>query len=270
MFEEHGFSVGLPDNLVHLPRLLEILKIKLDHLQCFYCEHIFKSTKVLKEHMRKKKHWRIPQSKPLYDQFYIVTYSSADTEHSALEDPEDEAIDGEEEEWVGWDEDDDESSADPALCIYCPSTFRSPPLCFSHMAKEHGFDFFKLKASLSLSPYQCISWLNYARQCFAAASCINCDLVLDSKSALLAHMNSEGHFHPPTDSRVFTDQSYVYHLPDQHLHHTLLHRGTDTNTTRSSFTLPISRFIIPTLEGDILLTGVDEDEESEAEEPELK
>lgn len=210
MFEEHGFSVGLPDNLVHLPRLLNILKTKLDHLQCFYCEHIFKSTKVLKEHMRKKKHWRIPQSKPLYDQFYIVTYSSADTEQTAVEDPEDEAVDDEEEEWVGWNDDDDsDTSTDRALCIYCPSTFHTPDQCFTHMSTEHGFDFFKHKHALSLSSYQCISWLNCARRSFNATLCIVCNQLFESSTALLSHMAEQNHFHPPKDSNVFNDQSYV-------------------------------------------------------------
>lgn len=209
MFEEHGFSVGLPDNLVHLSRLLEILKIKLEHLQCFYCEHIFKSAKVLKEHMRKKKHWRIPQSKPLYDQFYIVSYSNADMEQSEQEDPEDEPVDDGDEEWQGWDEDDAESAVDQARCLYCLSSFRFPRDCFSHMEKEHGFDFFKLKSDLALTPYQCIAWLNYARKCFEESSCIYCSSSFDSKSQLLAHMNSQNHFHPSRDSAVFTDQRYV-------------------------------------------------------------
>lgn len=210
MFEEHGFSVGLPDNLVHLPRLLNILRIKLEHMQCFYCEYIFRTTKLLKEHMRKKKHWRIPQSRPLYDRFYLVTYSNVDMEPYNVEDPEDENEDtAEDEEYQGWDEDERDGPKDMAQCIYCPSSFESPRLCFQHLSSEHKFDFFRFKTSLGLTPYQCIALLNYARKCSKELKCMTCDVNHATSESLLAHMRDENHFHPPIDSPVFTDPSYV-------------------------------------------------------------
>lgn len=207
MFDEHGFSVGLPDNLVHLPRLLEILKIKLDHLQCFYCEHIFKSAKVLKEHMRKKKHWRIPQQRPLYDQFYLINYS-----HDVLNDKDEEndiveEFDDENEEWQDWNEDD--PSADLALCIYCESALPTPDACFDHMAQVHQWPFRNTKHDRHLSPYQCISWINHARKCVSENLCIVCQLKCGSKEALLNHMTEMDHLVPPADSTVFTEPLYV-------------------------------------------------------------
>ncbi len=42
MFNVHKFNVGLPDNLVHVNELLDLLQTKINALQCIYCEKIFK------------------------------------------------------------------------------------------------------------------------------------------------------------------------------------------------------------------------------------
>ncbi|KJE90940.1 hypothetical protein CAOG_02165 [Capsaspora owczarzaki ATCC 30864] len=74
MHQSHGFSIGLPDNLVFIRDYLTVLQNKLDRLQCLYCEKVFKSRDVLKSHMRKKKHIRVhPQNKE-YDRFYMINY----------------------------------------------------------------------------------------------------------------------------------------------------------------------------------------------------
>lgn len=52
MFNVHKFNIGLPDNLVHVNELLDILQAKIASLQCIYCEKTFKSYSVLKLHMR--------------------------------------------------------------------------------------------------------------------------------------------------------------------------------------------------------------------------
>jgi len=209
MFETHGFSVGLPDNLVHLPRLLDILRIKLDYLQCFYCEHVFKSAKVLKEHMRKKKHWRIPQSRPLYDQFYLVTYSTSNVNDVQRDVMEEDGGDEETEDWQDWNEEGSDSECDMAKCIYCPTQWRYPEQCFDHMQKEHGFDFFGLKQHLSLTSYQCIAWINYSRKCVSNLVCTFCGNPYESRDQLLEHQKSAQHFCPPLDSSLLSDPSYV-------------------------------------------------------------
>ncbi|KAJ3094708.1 hypothetical protein HDU96_001518, partial [Phlyctochytrium bullatum] len=89
MFSEHGFNIGLPDNLVEVQEFLEILHGKLakfvslpsllfltSHrsLQCLYCEKTFKTAAVLRKHMRKKKHFKINPRNHTYDRFYLVNY----------------------------------------------------------------------------------------------------------------------------------------------------------------------------------------------------
>lgn len=154
MFDEHGFSVGLPTNLVHLPRLLEILKIKLDHLQCIYCEHVFKSGKVLKEHMRKKRHWRLNRNNSLYDRFYLVNYSSPGKKNVDSDDDDEQPSDVDEEEddpnMPEWEANSDDDGNN-ALCVFCSFLAPSPKLCFDHMMQDHHFDFFRIKTDLGTS-----------------------------------------------------------------------------------------------------------------------
>ncbi|KAI9159575.1 hypothetical protein H9P43_008915 [Blastocladiella emersonii ATCC 22665] len=74
MFAEHSFNIGLPDNLVYVSHFLDLLSEKLAKLQCLYCERTFKSSAVLRKHMRKKRHFRISPRNHEYDRFYIVNY----------------------------------------------------------------------------------------------------------------------------------------------------------------------------------------------------
>lgn len=84
MFDIHGFNIGLPDNLVNVHTLLDILDAKIREYViylnqqsrnvCIYCERIFKDYSVLKLHMRKKKHFKINARNKDYDKFYIINY----------------------------------------------------------------------------------------------------------------------------------------------------------------------------------------------------
>ena len=60
--------------MVYVEELLDILEEKLDKLVCIYCEKVFKSREVLKEHMRKKNHKKINPRNSNYDKFYLVNY----------------------------------------------------------------------------------------------------------------------------------------------------------------------------------------------------
>ena len=71
---DHNFSVGQPHNLVFIDELLDILETKLDSLVCIFCEKVFKSRDVLKEHMRKKNHKKINPRNADYDKYYLINY----------------------------------------------------------------------------------------------------------------------------------------------------------------------------------------------------
>ena len=61
-------------SLVYVEELLDILENRLDNLVCIFCEKVFKSREVLKEHMRKKNHKKINPRNAAYDKFYLINY----------------------------------------------------------------------------------------------------------------------------------------------------------------------------------------------------
>jgi hypothetical protein len=71
---DHNFSVGKPENIVFVNELVDLLDEKLVANVCIFCEKVFKSREVLKEHMRKKGHKKINPKNATYDKFYIVNY----------------------------------------------------------------------------------------------------------------------------------------------------------------------------------------------------
>ncbi len=74
MARDHNFSVGQPHNLVFVRELMDKLEGKMAELRCVYCDRVFKTREVLKEHMRKKAHKKINPHDKSYDLFYVVNY----------------------------------------------------------------------------------------------------------------------------------------------------------------------------------------------------
>lgn len=85
MFNEHHFNIGLPDNLIFSDQFLDILQARLDVGQCLYCERFFPTTDILREHMRKKKHYRINPTNHYYDKYYIINYTVRQTSSFFIE-----------------------------------------------------------------------------------------------------------------------------------------------------------------------------------------
>ena len=71
---DHNFSVGQPDNIVFVSKFLDMIEEKIESLLCLYCEKVFKSREVLKEHMRKKQHKQLNPRNKVWNQFYLVNY----------------------------------------------------------------------------------------------------------------------------------------------------------------------------------------------------
>lgn len=149
MFHTHNFNMGFVHNLVFIEKLLNTLEEKLSNLQCIYCEKFFKSKKVLKEHMRKKKHYRIKSTNTFYDQFYLENYlkepkdQNDDNDNDELSDI---LIESQEsEEWDDWNEED----IGEAKCLFCNEILSSAKDCFDHMLSSHDFNFKMYKSDLS-------------------------------------------------------------------------------------------------------------------------
>ncbi|KAJ3088472.1 hypothetical protein HK102_008662 [Quaeritorhiza haematococci] len=115
MFHEHGFNIGLPDNLVQIDEFLDLLQQKLANLVCLYCEKLFKNAPTLRKHMRKKKHFKVNPRQRAYDRYYIVNYLEPGKtwEEIQMEDDDDDEDDNlDVDEDVDEDEIDDESGED--------------------------------------------------------------------------------------------------------------------------------------------------------------
>lgn len=160
--------------------------------------------------MRKKQHWRIPPNRPLYDRFYLVTWTQQSDAINGTDYDAGEEVDAEEEDWQDWVEDEqDQASAGGALCIYCEYAPPNPNECFEHMSKVHGFDFFQIRTQLGLNVYESIAWINIARKCASECICIQCNVKFPSMAALLEHMNAEKHYFVPPGANTLKEPEYV-------------------------------------------------------------
>ena len=71
---DHNFNIGQADNIVFIEEFLDKIDQKLEQLVCLYCEKLFKSREVLKEHMRKKMHKKLNPKNKEWDKYYLVNY----------------------------------------------------------------------------------------------------------------------------------------------------------------------------------------------------
>lgn len=124
---DHNFNIGQADNLVFIPEFLDKIDAQLEQLICLYCEKLFKSREVLKEHMRKKMHKKLNPKNKDWDKYYLVNYlefgktwqdfSREESECRAEEEPpsawdDTEKEDNEDSEWNDWR---GETAGDPQL-----------------------------------------------------------------------------------------------------------------------------------------------------------
>jgi len=192
---DHNFSVGQPDNLVFVSKFLDLIEEKLENLICLYCEKVFKSREVLKEHMRKKQHKQLNPKNSMWDQFYIANYLEFGKkwEERARERDYDEPVDywdlereggeGNDNDWSDW-----RGDHGGMVCLFCNATYSEICDLTNHMVEVHGFDFNKLKSDLSLNFYQQVKVINYIRRCVHLNTCLGCSEVFASRAELMSHM----------------------------------------------------------------------------------
>jgi len=213
---DHNFSVGQPDNLVFVSELLDAVEAKLEALLCLYCEGVFKTRDVLKEHMRKKGHKKLNPRNTCWDRFYLVNYLEpgrgwADQEETSAQDDLPSGFDweaerggGQDREWADWR---DEGSG--AVCLFCSAAYPETEDLLHHMDAVHGFHFYKIKAELNLTFYQQIKMINYIRRCVHLNTCITCGEVFSVREALLEHMTWSSH-HQPGSARDWDQPQYYF------------------------------------------------------------
>ncbi|KAI9498303.1 hypothetical protein BDB00DRAFT_783941 [Zychaea mexicana] len=236
MFSEHNFNIGLPDNIVNVNEFLDLLESKLIKLQCLYCEKTFTSAPVLRKHMRKKKHFKIASKNRQYDKFYVINYlePGKNWEHFERDNCEsdEEKSDATDDSWAEWDEEEPEVS----MCLLCPQTESSPQEAWSHMEKKHAFDLNRIRKQLGLDFYKTIVLINYIRHQSSLDKCFVCGTTVDDFAILEKHLEEKNCVTKPLDANAdfWKDPKYL----------------------------------LPTYEGDPLLTGFDDDSDMEDDEKE--
>ncbi|KAK3884366.1 hypothetical protein Pcinc_011377 [Petrolisthes cinctipes] len=119
---QHSFTIGNPDNIVYGAQLLDLLHDKLTNLVCLCCEKVFRSFKMLRQHMRKHQHRCLNPKNKIYDRFYLRNYLRPgtpweETKRELERESDTESLgdgDGETE----WREDD----TPPTTCLFCQYT----------------------------------------------------------------------------------------------------------------------------------------------------
>jgi len=232
MFQAHQFNIGRPDNLVDVAEFIDLLQLKLDSLQCLYCEKTYKSSLVLKQHIRKKKHFKLNPKNNVYDKFYVVNYLEPGKNWQEVQkaldaEPEEEDTDStatstytesgsemddedknEEEDWDDWEEEDEEFQK--SVCLFCTEILPSPDAVLVHCKHVHQFDIRKLRASWNLDCYACIRLINYIRRRMVERICPLCEEGFGETQKLVDHMKEQGHCGVKQDHPFFKDPQYLF------------------------------------------------------------
>ncbi|EDO49813.1 predicted protein, partial [Nematostella vectensis] len=209
MAEDHGFNVGLPDNLVHINEFLDLLEEKLESLHCLYCEKVFKDRQILKDHMRKKQHKKINPKNKEYDKFYIINYLELGKTWEQIQNEGDEESEtknpAETEEWSDWTE-----TPPLAVCLFCEYSTTAVAQLLQHLKDEHVFDILSIKNDLGLDFYGQVKIVNYIRKKVFELSCINCSEKFETRVAMLEHLKKYNHFALSGDRTTWDQPQYYF------------------------------------------------------------
>ncbi|KAL9972759.1 hypothetical protein ACROYT_G019124 [Oculina patagonica] len=212
MASDHGFNVGLPDNLVNVNEFLDVLEQKLANLQCLFCEKLFKDRTALKDHMRKKQHKKINPKNKEYDRFYVINYLELgktweDIQNENEEEEEESKTESSagEDDWSDW-----KGDLPPSVCLFCETSCPVTNDVLQHMKEEHLFDFLAHKRSLGLDFYHQVKIVNYIRRQVYKHNCVKCQENFPSRPAVLEHMKKAQHFSLPEDRTTWDQPQYFF------------------------------------------------------------
>ncbi|PVV03831.1 hypothetical protein BB560_001699 [Smittium megazygosporum] len=208
MFKTHAFNIGLSDNLVFVEKFLDILEKKLLNLKCIYCEREFMSQIALRNHMRKKKHFKISPKNHLYDQFYIINYSEPGKDWTRLvKENYDSEDDKKDDAWDDWFDD----SVQTFYCLFDNSSFDSADACLGYMIEKYNFDLKSLQSTFNLTFYEFIALINFIRIKSSNSLCFGCDERFGSYSDLATHMKNSrcSSAIPDKSSTIWADSKYL-------------------------------------------------------------
>lgn len=206
MLHTHSFNIGQPDNIVFVGELLDLLRAKLDRLQCLYCERTFRDHAILKEHMRKKQHKKISPQNKQYDRFYTINYLELGKNWEQLQSEDDhEIITEDDNEWSDWKAGESLS----VFCLFCSSKAPSSVAILQHMQTAHGFDLLA-ECRGDDGYYTQVKAINFIRRMVHMQCCVCCLVQCKSRDELLQHMGFSGHFKLPPDRSKWDQSQYLF------------------------------------------------------------
>lgn len=184
---EHRISLVDVDEVVNLDGLLAFLQASTAARRCPVCQTTVSTTEGLAAHCESEGHaeWA-PATIPALQQFCIQCH---DTEGEGADADDEWADDCE-------DEDGDDESMMPCVCLYC--SFHGKNV-FSHMQLVHGVD---VAAGLRLlgggngGDYARMAVVNFVRDAVGSERCPTCAGAHATPAALLEHMQSLKHWLP--------------------------------------------------------------------------
>ncbi|KAJ1544541.1 hypothetical protein HK405_008582 [Cladochytrium tenue] len=210
MFDDHGFSIGLPDNLVEVNEFLDAVAAKLTRLQCIYCEKTFTTSAVLRKHMRKKKHFKINPRNQEYDRYYIINYLEPGKNWESYQDEQYESEeDRDANDWEDWSEADDSFRT---MCLFDEDVFETASDAVDHMKAAHGFDLSEIRKSRGLDFYAVIRLVNFVRLKTAHGTCFSCGAAFETMDELADHFRCTDHaaLVPGPADPLWADPMYLF------------------------------------------------------------
>ena len=206
LFERHAFNPGRPTNLVFIGELVEWLRSQLESNTCIHCGQRLPNQKLLRQHMKKRPHDKIPNQKQ-FDRYYMVNYLE---EGSKWQDIEKEG-DGDDEEGMSLEEGlkdwQDETEVIETQCLICDATLPDPDDCIGHMAKVHRFLMEDVKKAVGKEFYKLVRFVNYARAMKRDGKCFVCGEPVVGDYA--DHFSWHDQKTPRDVSEIVSDDNYL-------------------------------------------------------------
>ncbi|KAH0789846.1 zinc finger protein [Histomonas meleagridis] len=172
LFEVHRFNPGRPQNLVYIEDLINHLRSKINSNRCIHCDQHFDKPHLLRAHMKKKPHDKIPDSR-YYDKFYMVNYLEEGKKWQDIAQDGD-AEGGPESIEEGLKDFGDLSEGEETKCLICDLVSFSPRETIMHMRRYHGFYMNEIKNAVGGDFYKLVRFVNYARKMKNEKRCFVC------------------------------------------------------------------------------------------------
>lgn len=206
LFEVHRFNPGRPQNLVYIPTLISYLRNLINNNICINCGQHFDKPHLLRSHMKKKPHDKIPD-KRYFDRFYMVNYLEEGKKWQDIEKEDDDIDESKIPIEEGLKDFDDDTVIDETKCLICDTVLSTPGFVVDHMLRYHHFSLKEVQKSIGSDFYKMIRFVNYARAAKNEKKCFICGApVIDN---YVDHIASHENKVPVDIATILSDDKYL-------------------------------------------------------------